>query len=103
MSEWISVAKAAELPNGRRKLVEVHERPIALFNIANQLYAMDSNCPHRGAPLVEGELDGTVVTCPWHGWEFDVTTGKSPINPSACVRKYNVKVEVDNILIEYYP
>lgn len=50
-------------------------REIALFNIEGKIFALNNLCPHRGGPLGEGELDGCIVTCPWHSWQFDVRTG----------------------------
>ena len=55
---------------------------------------------HRGGPLGEGELDGKIVVCPWHGWRYDVTTGVNELNPSISVQKYQVKVEGDDLLVE---
>jgi len=101
MAQWLDVAKVADLPAGGRLLIDVQDRPIALFNLSGTIYAMDNTCPHRGGSLVEGEIDGTIVTCPWHGWEFDICTGQSPINPAACVRKYEVKVEGGDLFIEF--
>jgi len=100
MSEWVKVANKSEVVAGSGKIVEIGDQQIALFQAEGNFYALNNVCPHRGGPLGEGELDGTVVTCPWHGWQFDVCTGESPINPVAKVKKFNVKVEGDDVLIE---
>jgi NAD(P)H-dependent nitrite reductase small subunit len=100
MPEWVKIASKSELANGSGKVVAVGDQQVALFHLDGRFYAIDNTCPHRGGPLGEGELDGSVVTCPWHGWEFDITTGASPINPAACVKKFNVKAEGEDILIE---
>lgn len=99
MSDWVKVAQKGSVAEGCGKVVHVQDRQLALFCVEGTYYAIDNTCPHRGGPLGEGEMNGTVVTCPWHGWEFDVTTGQSPINPSACVQKFSVKMEGDDILI----
>jgi len=90
MAEFI-VAKIDEIPNGTGKVVFAGDKPIALFNINGTFYAIDNTCAHRGGPLGEGDLGGTIVTCPWHGWQFDVTTGVSPFGPT--VEKYEVKLD----------
>ena len=92
-----SVAQEA----GRSSAVptEVEGKQVAVFNVGGQFHAMDGGCPHRGGPLGEGYLEDKVVTCPWHGWRFDVTTGVSPVNPAATVPCFPVKVEGTDLLV----
>ena len=73
---------------------------VALFNVDGKFYALDGICPHAGGPLGEGELRGTVVTCPWHGWQFDVTTGQHCLNARLMHQTFAVRVEGDDILVE---
>ena len=61
--------------------------------------AIDGICPHQGGPLAEGLLEGTTVTCPWHGWQFDVCTGKTPLGPKIKQPVYEVKVEGQDVLV----
>ena len=75
MGKLVKVASAAEVPSGSGKFVEVEGKRIAVFNVGGRYYAIDNACPHRGGPLSEGTLEGEVVTCPWHGSKFNVTTG----------------------------
>jgi nitrite reductase/ring-hydroxylating ferredoxin subunit len=75
MGRLVKVASAEEIPPGSAKLVEVEGKRIAVFNADGRFYAIDDTCPHRGGPLSEGELEGEVVTCPWHHSTFNVTTG----------------------------
>lgn len=89
-----------EIPSQQGKALSVGDKSIAIFNIDGSFYAIENLCPHRGAPMVDGEVDGTIVTCPWHRWEFDVTTGQSPVNPAACVNTYPCKIVGDDIMIE---
>lgn len=70
------LAPADAVPPGTGKAFEVAGRRIAVFNAAGRFYAIDDTCPHAGAPLSEGSLDGTTVVCPWHDARFDVTCGK---------------------------
>ena len=91
------VCPAAELLPGSRRIVEHDGRSIGVFNVDGQLFALKNVCPHKSAPLCEGPLTGLatgdrpgtpalerageIVRCPWHGWEFDIRTGRSVFNP----------------------
>ena len=78
----------------------VEGRELALFNVAGRYYAVDNVCPHQGGPIGEGLLEGSVVTCPWHGWRFDVCTGKSPVIPSAAIETFACVVEGDRVQVK---
>ena len=90
----------SELIESQGKQITINDKPLAIFKIENSFYAIDNTCPHRGAPLADGELAGTVLTCPWHRWEFDVTTGKSPVNPAACVKTYPCQVSDSDLMVD---
>ena len=94
MGRLIKVAETKDIPPGTAVAVDLEGRAVALFNVDGRLYAIDDTCTHRGGPLSEGELDGTVVTCPLHGARFDVTTGEV-LGPPATKRvaRYDVRVE----------
>ena len=92
MSELIKVANVTDLQPGEGKTVMVGDRELALFNVAGQFHCIDNVCPHRGGSLGEGVLNDQAVTCPLHGWRFDVTTGQSPVIPTAKVEKFEVVV-----------
>ncbi len=96
----IKVASRTELPAGSAKLVEAAGRQIALFNAGGTFYAIDNTCKHRGGPLAEGDLDGTTVTCPWHGWEYDITTGANLDDPNVKLGCYPVTLDGDDLLID---
>ena len=98
MAEYVKVANRSEIPPGTGKTVEVGERPIAVFNCDGTYYAIDDTCPHQGGPLGEGELEGCLLTCPWHAWQFDVRTGDSVTDDSK-VAVYECKVEGDQVLV----
>ncbi|MCS6927829.1 MAG: Rieske 2Fe-2S domain-containing protein [Candidatus Binatia bacterium] len=100
MGNFVKVAHRGEIPVGQGKCVEVEGKRIAIFNVNGAYYAIDGICPHQGGPLGEGELDGTVVTCPWHGWEFDVTTGVNRDDSDIQQQQFAVKVDGDDILVE---
>src|SRR3989338_1206998 len=96
---FIEAAKESDIKPGNGKTVNIKGMAIAIFNVNENFYAIDNTCPHRGGPLGEGELDGKVVTCPLHGWQFDVTTGKNVMLPQN-VKTYKTKVENGNIFVE---
>jgi nitrite reductase (NADH) small subunit len=100
MATLTKVGETTDIPAGQGKVVEAGGRSLAVFNCDGRFYAIDNTCLHRGGPLGEGDLDGTVVTCPWHGWQWDVTTGANAMNASVKVGCYPVKVEGTSLLAE---
>ncbi|HLW49228.1 MAG TPA: HD domain-containing protein [bacterium] len=93
------VSGVHEVPPGTGRVIEIGGRAIALFNVGGTFYALDNTCTHRGGPLGAGRLDGNVVTCPWHGNRFDVTTGRV-ITGVQSVTTYAVEVRGADILVE---
>lgn len=93
---FISAARIEDLRPGTCLSVALKgERGVALFHVNEDILAMENTCPHAGGPLGEGTLDGEVVTCPWHGWAFNVRTGqcvKNPV-PAWAVPCYPTRVE----------
>ena len=85
MPDWIPVASAADCPPGSSIERVAGGRMVAIANVDGTLHALDGLCPHQGGPLGTGALCGTTLTCPWHGWQFDVTTGRHRV--SATVRQ----------------
>ena len=100
MGNLVKVAQTADLSPGEAKTVEAHGTPIALFNVGGTFHAIHNTCLHRGGPLGEGFLEGQVVTCPWHGWKYDCTTGVAKMNPAAKVQVFPVKVQGSDVLVE---
>ncbi len=99
MPNFVKVALIKDVPPGEGRCVDANGQIVALFNVGGTFYAIDNTCVHRGGPLGEGSLEDKVVTCPWHGWQYDVTSGISPVNPAAQVPTYPVKVEDQEIFI----
>ncbi|HLE53995.1 MAG TPA: non-heme iron oxygenase ferredoxin subunit [Thermoplasmata archaeon] len=99
MDGFVAVAKASEIPPGSSKVVVVQGHPVALFNLDGTFHALSNVCLHRGGPIGEGTLDGGTVTCPLHGWEYDVRTGMNVANPMARLKTYEVRVEGDDVLV----
>jgi nitrite reductase (NADH) small subunit len=98
---FTKVATVHDVPPGMGRQVVVNGRKLALFNVDGTIYAIDDTCPHRGAPLSEGDVMGNEVTCPWHAARFDVTTGAALCPPaSRGVMLYKVQVVGDEIHVE---
>jgi 3-phenylpropionate/trans-cinnamate dioxygenase ferredoxin component len=93
------IAEAAEVAEGQGRVVDVAGRTLALFNVEGKFYAIDNACPHRGGPLGEGDVEGAIVTCPWHAWRWDVTTGSNANNPAVRVACYPVTVEQGSVFV----
>ena len=101
MVEFQPAAKVTEIPPGTGKSVPVGPRTVAIFNLGGSFHACQGICPHRGGPLGEGLLEGSFVTCPWHAWSFDVTTGHRHGFPEGMgkISTYPVKVEGDTVYV----
>ena len=93
-------AKLSEIPPGSIKEVQVGGQVIALANVGGTLYAINNTCLHRGGPLGEGQLEGSVVTCPWHGWQFNVATGKAVQNPNAGLSCFATELRGDEVYVD---
>jgi 3-phenylpropionate/trans-cinnamate dioxygenase ferredoxin subunit len=108
--ERFAVCEVAELPPGARKLITAAGRSIGVFNVDGELYALRNVCPHRSAPICLGTLagtmlpsepgefeyglDGLILRCPWHAWEFDIRTGESYLDPvNYRVKTYPTEIE----------
>jgi len=104
------VGRVSEFGLGQRQIVEAEGRSIGVFNVDGSFYALKNSCPHQAAPLCLGSIkgmtmpskpgeyiwarEGEILRCPWHGWEFDITTGRSIFNPHRMrVKAYDVTVE----------
>ena len=115
MSERAAVLPAAELPAGTRARVDAFGTEVALFNVEGALFAVANACPHHGGPLCHGRISGTrlpaapyehrygrenrILTCPWHGWEFDLETGRAVFDESVRVRTFDARVEGDAVVL----
>ncbi len=100
MTGFTKVANLTDLPPGRSLCVDVAGEKVALFNVDGTVHAISDTCTHRGGPLSAGEVDGTTVTCPWHGATFDLSTGNACGPPaSTSVKRYSVSVKGSDILL----
>jgi len=94
------VAELKDIPPGKSACVVFGSEKVALFNVSGTVHAIADTCTHRGGPLSEGEVEGTTVTCPWHGASFDLKTG-AVLGPPAgqSVKRYQVTVKGNDILL----
>jgi nitrite reductase (NADH) small subunit len=100
MANWQKIASTSDCPPGAALELVAGERIIALFNVEGTYYALDGVCPHQGGPLGQGELSGCIVTCPWHGWQFDVRTGQNQLSAAIRQPSIPVRVEGNDVLVE---
>lgn len=100
MAQWIRVAAAADIPPGTIKELLAGDRVVAIANVDGQFHALDGICPHQGGPLGKGRLAGSTVTCPWHGWQFDVCTGQHRVNASIRHQQVTVRQDGDDVWVE---
>ncbi|MFO0912767.1 MAG: Rieske 2Fe-2S domain-containing protein [Pirellulales bacterium] len=96
---WVTVATVDECPAGSTLECIAGDRIVALYNVDGQFFALDGICPHQGGPLGKGRLHGCIVTCPWHGWQFDVRNGQSQIAASIVQPQLAVRVDGVRILV----
>lgn len=99
MSEFVAVAAVGEIPPGSGKQIDLAGHAIAVFNVDGTFFAIDGTCLHRGGPVGEGDLEGTTVTCPWHGWQYDVTTGEHLLDRTIGLAAHEVRIENETILV----
>jgi 3-phenylpropionate/trans-cinnamate dioxygenase ferredoxin subunit len=99
MSGQVTVGSVDELKPGQRKLAFIEGRSIVVFNIAGEFHAIDNTCPHNGASLASGQLDGRLLRCPAHGLRFDVTSGCMPGAVGLCVETFPVQSVEGRLLV----
>ena len=92
---WHKALEPAELPEGRVKTVACGLVQVCMTHHAGKVAALDNKCPHQGGPLGEGSIEGGYLRCPWHGWDFDPTTGKPPGGYDDGVTTYPVETRED--------
>ena len=101
MGKLQKVAERSAVAPGKPLCVQVDGRSIAIFDVGGTLHAVDDECTHAGGNLSEGEVDECVVTCPWHGARFDLSTGAALSGPARnAVKSYPVRLEGSGIFLE---
>ena len=100
MGQWVRIAAVDEIAEGSGKEFVAGGHIVAIYHAEGSFWALDGICPHAGGPLASGHLNGSVVTCPWHGRQFDIKTGRDCLNANLSPPRFAVKVEGDQIWIE---
>jgi nitrite reductase/ring-hydroxylating ferredoxin subunit len=100
VAQFLKAARRGDIPEGTGKIVEIGGCTLALFHANGQFYAIDNRCRHQGGPLGDGEVYGTRVVCPWHGWEYDFSTGCNVDDPSMKLKCFAVELDGEDILVE---
>jgi nitrite reductase (NADH) small subunit len=93
-------ARQDEIALGQIREFQVAGKTVAIANVNGKLFAINSICLHHGGPLGEGDLEGCVVSCPWHGWQYDVTTGKLTQQPDTGVECYAVELRGADVFVD---
>jgi nitrite reductase/ring-hydroxylating ferredoxin subunit len=113
----VPVCNEADLPPGEKLIAPIGKFGVGIFNVAGSYYAITNYCPHRGGPLCQGWVTGTteatgrpyelewkrpgeILRCPWHGWEFDIKTASTLLEPKKGVRSYKVELKDGTIYLE---
>lgn len=97
---FVRAAAMADLPAGTIRDYSIAGKDVALANVGGKIHAISNTCLHRGGPLGQGMLENAVVTCPWHAWQFDVTTGKAVQNASVGVDCYPVEIRGEEVFVD---
>lgn len=100
MASWARVAAVEDCPPGTALEAVAGDRVVALYNVDGEFYALDGVCPHQGGPLGQGELAGAIVTCPWHGWQFDVRDGQHQLNAALKQPRLDVRVDGGEVFVD---
>jgi nitrite reductase/ring-hydroxylating ferredoxin subunit len=99
MADFVHVTTLDALREGRGRSFAVEGHEVALFLVAGKVYAIENLCPHQHIPVLdEGELENTVLTCPMHGWRFDLATGRA-VDASGGLTSYPVRIDSGNVLV----
>jgi len=98
--EYQAVGKIGDFTSRQGRMVTVDGRHVALFRLGDEFFAIDNLCLHRADPLCEGQIDGgDVVTCPWHGWSYEIRTGTLVQDPRIGVSTHDVRIEGDTVSV----
>lgn len=97
--EFVTVARVDDMPPGTACQVTVDDRWVGLFNVDGQFRALDNLCLHRGGPLCEGHVTNGIVTCPWHGWQYEVATGVLIQDPKVGVSRHETRIVGEEVQV----
>lgn len=99
MVRYVTVARVEDVPPGSVTTVRAGDEELALAHLDGRFYATQAACIHLQGPLGQGRLEGPVLTCPWHGWQYDVRTGENEFDRAIRLRTYDVRVEDGDVKV----
>jgi nitrite reductase (NADH) small subunit len=99
LNDFVIVGQVSEFAPGRGTMVVVNGRHVAVFRLGDEFFALDNMCLHRGGPLCDGPVSDHVVTCPWHGWSYEIKTGTMLQDPRVGVSRHDVRVEGGRVAV----
>jgi nitrite reductase/ring-hydroxylating ferredoxin subunit len=99
VGQLVTVARAEEVPPGTARVVKAGDHELALYNVDGEFYATQGQCLHLKGPLGDGELEDAVITCPWHGWQYDVRTGENEFDRAIGLETFEVVVEDGDVKV----
>jgi nitrite reductase (NADH) small subunit len=97
--EKVLLGSAADVPLGTAREFVANGRVLAVFATDAGYVALDGLCAHAGGPLAKGKVQGGVVTCPWHGWQYELATGRHCLSAGVCQERFEVVVENDQLVV----
>ena len=100
MPDFQDVCAEGDLAPGTCREARVGEKAVALVNVEGTIHALSNTCLHRGGPLGQGFVHGSLLICPWHAWAFEAATGVSDVNPELKLERYEVRVEDGRVLVK---
>jgi nitrite reductase (NADH) small subunit len=99
VSQLVTLARAEDVPPGTARVVKAGDHELALYNVDGEFYATQGKCLHLKGPLGDGELEDAVITCPWHGWQYDVRTGENEFDRAIQLETFEVVVEDGDVKV----
>ncbi|HEX6164791.1 MAG TPA: nitrite reductase small subunit NirD [Vicinamibacterales bacterium] len=100
MNDFQPVGRVSDFETRKGRMVTVNGRHVALFRLGDEFFAIDNLCLHKAGPLCDGQIDAAdVVTCPWHGWSYEIKTGTLVQDPRVGVSKHEVRVDGDEVSV----
>ncbi len=97
---WYQACLLSEVPTETGKEVLVAGRVLAIFRVGEVAHAIDGMCAHQGGPVAQGQLAGNCVTCPWHGWQYDVTCGRNLLTGKVMLDSFATEIRDDSVWVE---
>ena len=99
----VTLIDVSSVPPGSGAEVVANGKIFAVYNVEGTIYVIDGICPHAGGPLGKGMLRGNIVTCPWHGWSYEIRTGRLVQDPKVGVSRHDVRIVDGDVQVRLTP